>query len=54
MHKVRSIVLSAALVFGLATAANAGIAPAPIGGSQSLIVKVAEGCGPGLVARPGR
>jgi hypothetical protein len=43
---VRSIVLSAALAFGLATAANAGVAPAPVNG-QSLIVKVAEGCGAG-------
>jgi len=49
---VRSIVLSAALAFGLATAANAGIAPGPIG-SQSLIVKVAEGCGPGWWRGPG-
>jgi hypothetical protein len=50
---LRSIVLSAALAFGLATAANAGIAPAPIGGSKNLIVKVAEGCGPGWWRGPG-
>jgi hypothetical protein len=44
---VRSIVLSAALVFGLATAANAGIMYTPIGKADGSIVKVAEGCGPG-------
>ena len=44
---VRSIVLSAALAFGLATAANAGIAPAPVGSAGDLVIKVAEGCGPG-------
>ena len=44
---VRSIVLSAALAFGLATAASAGIAPAPVGSAEGLVVKVAEGCGPG-------
>ena len=50
---VRSIVLSAALAFGLATAANASVAPAPVGGGQSLIVKVAEGCGAGFWRGPG-
>jgi hypothetical protein len=50
---VRSIVLSAALAFGLATAANAGVAPGSIGGGQSLIVKVAEGCGAGWWRGPG-
>ena len=50
---IRSIALSAALVLGLATAASAGIATAPVGNNQSLIVKVAEGCGPGFWRGPG-
>jgi hypothetical protein len=44
---VRSIILSAGLVLGLATAASAGITPVPVGNSDSLVVKVAEGCGAG-------
>jgi hypothetical protein len=45
---VRSIVLSAALAFGLATAAGAaGFTPVPVGNGDSLVVKVAEGCGEG-------
>ena len=44
---IRSIILGAALAFGLAAAASAGIAPAPIGKTDSLVVKIAEGCGPG-------
>ena len=43
----RTIVVSAALALGLATAANAAISPMPIGGGDVGIVKVAEGCGPG-------
>ena len=35
--------LGAALAFGLATAASAGIAPAPVGKTESLVSKVAEG-----------
>jgi len=50
---VRSIVLSAALAFGLATAASAGITITPVGNADSLIVKVAEGCGPGFWRGPG-
>ena len=53
---LRSIALSAAiavgLAAGLATAANAGII-APVASSDSLIVKVAEGCGPGFWRGPG-
>jgi len=45
--KTRTIVLSAVLAVGLAAAANAGVGPAPLGASDSLVVKVAEGCGPG-------
>jgi hypothetical protein len=45
---VRSIILSAALAFGAATAANAGVTPAPIGNADGgVIIKVAEGCGAG-------
>jgi hypothetical protein len=52
-HKmVRSIFLSGALAFGLATAANAGIITMPAGNSGSLVVKVAEGCGPGFWRGP--
>jgi hypothetical protein len=43
---VRSIVLSAALIFGLASAASASIAPAPLSNATP-IIKVAEGCGAG-------
>jgi hypothetical protein len=43
---LRSIVLSVALAFGLATAASAAVTPTPIK-TGSLVVKVAEGCGPG-------
>jgi len=43
---MKTMILTAALAFGLATAASAGITPAPLG-NNSLIIKVAEGCGPG-------
>jgi len=38
--------LGVALAFGLATASNAAILPAPVGPSADLTIKVAEGCGP--------
>jgi len=45
---VRSIILSAALALGAATAANAGVTPAPIGSAdEGVIIRVAEGCGAG-------
>jgi hypothetical protein len=50
---IKTTLLSAALAFGIATAASAGIAPAPIGNTSSPIVKVAEGCGPGFWRGPG-
>jgi hypothetical protein len=50
---LRSIMLSAALAFGFASAASAGVPVAPIGSSDGLIVKVAEGCGPGFWRGPG-
>ena len=43
----RTVMLGAALVFGLATGAGATIASPPFGASGSLTVKIAEGCGPG-------
>jgi hypothetical protein len=49
---LRSIILSATLAFGLATAANAGVIATPIGKTDSLVVKVAEGCGPGMWRGP--
>jgi hypothetical protein len=50
---IRSVVLSAAMVLGLATAASAGVTPAAVGNSATPIVKVAEGCGPGFWRGPG-
>ena len=56
MHKeqrmTRTLLLGAALAFGLATAANAGVAPAPVGKTESLVSKVAEGCGRGFWRGP--
>ena len=49
---VRSIILSGALALGLATAANAGITPAPLGGADGVVIKVAEGCGAGWWRSP--
>ena len=50
---LRSIALSAVIVFGIATAASAAILAAPVGTSNNLVVKVAEGCGPGCWRGPG-
>jgi hypothetical protein len=50
---MKTIVLGAALVFGLATATSATVVPAPIGKADSLIAKVAERCGPGMWRGPG-
>jgi hypothetical protein len=46
---LRSIVLSAALAVGLATAADAAIFLLPVGGDKVgiVIVRVSEGCGTG-------
>jgi hypothetical protein len=49
---VRTLALSVTLAFGLASAASAGVPAVSIGGSNSLIVKVAEGCGPGFWRGP--
>ncbi len=50
---VRSLVLSAALVLGVATAASAaGFTPVPLGNYDALVIKVSEGCGPGYWRGP--
>jgi hypothetical protein len=50
---IRTLLLSAALAFGAATVAGAAVTPAPLGHADSLITKVAEGCGPGWWRGPG-
>jgi hypothetical protein len=50
---LRSVILGATLVFGLATAASAGIMATPVAKPDGLVVKVAEGCGPGFWRGPG-
>jgi hypothetical protein len=50
---MKTIVLGAALAVGIATAAGATVMPAPVGNADSLITKVAEGCGPGMWRGPG-
>jgi hypothetical protein len=50
---VRSIVLGATFIISLATVANAGIVAAPVVKTDSLITRVAEGCGPGWWRGPG-
>jgi hypothetical protein len=50
---VRSIILGATFIIGLATVASAGIVVAPVGKTDSLITRVAEGCGPGWWRGPG-
>ena len=49
---IKTIIVSASLAFGFASAASAGMMPAPVGGAGSAIVKVAEGCGPGFWRGP--
>jgi hypothetical protein len=49
---VRSLILTAGLTMGLTTVASAGFSP-PIGNSDGLIIRVAEGCGPGWWRGPG-
>jgi hypothetical protein len=49
----RLFALSASFVFGLATAATAGITPNPLSNNASLVVKVAEACGAGYWRGPG-
>ncbi|MGO8797801.1 MAG: GCG_CRPN prefix-to-repeats domain-containing protein [Roseiarcus sp.] len=49
---IKTFVLCTSLAFGLATAADAAISPAPVGGGAA-IVKIAEGCGAGFWRGPG-
>ena len=42
---IRTLVLSGALAFGLASTASAAIMPAPVVSGDAGIVKVAEACG---------
>ena len=48
---VKTFVVCASLAFGVATAADAAISPAPLGGGVA-IVKIAEGCGAGFWRGP--
>jgi hypothetical protein len=50
---IRSILVGSVLAVGLATAASAAMAPAPLSNTHSLIIKIAEGCGPGYWRGPG-
>jgi hypothetical protein len=49
---MKTIILSGALAFGLATAAGATVMPAPVGNADGFIIKAAEGCGPGFWRGP--
>ena len=49
---MRTILLGTALAFGLATAATAGVPPVQVGDASTAIIKVAEGCGPGMWRGP--
>ena len=51
---MRTVFLGVALAFGLATTAGAAVTPAQVGNATSLVIKAAEGCGPGFLARSGR
>jgi hypothetical protein len=44
---VRSLILGAAMVTGIATIANAGFAPNAIGNPDKPVIRIAEECGPG-------
>jgi hypothetical protein len=43
----RSLMLTAVLMTGLTTVASAGFSPHSIGNSDGMLMRVAEGCGPG-------
>ena len=49
---MRTIALTAALAFGLATASQAAMMPMPVEHDSGLTIKVAEGCGPGFWRGP--
>jgi hypothetical protein len=52
-NMMKTIVLSAALAVGIATAAGATIVPTPAGKADDLVTRVKEGCGPGMWRGPG-
>src|SRR5580658_800105 len=49
---MRTVFLGVALAFGLATAGSAAVTPAVVGNANSLVIKAAEGCGPGFWRGP--
>ncbi|MGO9133737.1 MAG: GCG_CRPN prefix-to-repeats domain-containing protein [Methylovirgula sp.] len=49
---ISKLLLSAALVAGLATSAMAGVMVSPLGDTGTTITRVAEGCGPGMWRGP--
>jgi hypothetical protein len=49
----RTVILGVALAFGLATVAGAAVTPAQVGNANSLVIRTAEGCGPGFWRGPG-
>lgn len=50
---LRTFLIGTVLAIGLGTGANAAVTPAPLGVSNSSVIKVAEGCGPGWWRGPG-
>ena len=49
----RTLLLGVALAFGIASAAGAAVTPVQVGQGAGLVVKTAEGCGPGWWRGPG-
>jgi hypothetical protein len=49
---MKMMILGTAMTLCLATAAGAGVIPAPLGNDDSVVIKVAEGCGPGYWRGP--
>ena len=50
---MKGVFFGVALAFGVSTAVSAAMIPAPLGTTDSAVVKVAEGCGPGFWRGPG-
>jgi hypothetical protein len=50
---MKTMVLTAILTIGLTAVAGAAVIPAPIGDRDSMLIKIAEGCGPGYWRGPG-
>ena len=49
---MKTTIFGALLTLCLATAAGAGVIPAPLNNGNSVVIKVAEGCGPGYWRGP--